>query len=71
MFPEVGSIIVSPGFSFPDFSALSIMLREALSFTEPPGLKLSSFTQRFLAFVFLMWFSCMIGVLPIVSRMFL
>src|SRR5699024_649181 len=33
VFPLVGSILVAPGFNFPAFSAASIILNAALSFT--------------------------------------
>ena len=44
VFPLVGSTIVPPGFSLPDFSAASIIPRAALSFTLLPKLKPSSLT---------------------------
>ena len=40
--PDVGSTIVELGFSFPLFSAFSIIAKPILSFTEPSGLKNSS-----------------------------
>ena len=40
--PEVGSIIVAPGFNLPFLSASSIMASATRSFTEPAGLKYSS-----------------------------
>src|ERR1700689_289203 len=43
--PEVGSTIVSPGLSRPDFSAASTIARQIRSLTLPPGLKFSSFAQ--------------------------
>ena len=43
VFPDVGSIMVSPGFSNPLFSASSTMRRATLSFTDPPALKNSHF----------------------------
>ena len=43
VFPDVGSIIVAPGFNAPYFSASSIIFFAILSFTLPAGLKYSSF----------------------------
>ena len=43
VFPDVGSIMVSPSFSNPLFSASSIIRRATLSFTDPPALKNSHF----------------------------
>src|SRR4051812_34471032 len=43
VFPEVGSMSVSPGFMRPDFSALSIIRRAIRSLTLPPALKASIF----------------------------
>ena len=40
--PEVGSTIVPPGCSAPDFSAASTIRSAMRSFTEPPGLKYST-----------------------------
>ena len=37
--PEVGSMMVSPGFSWPAFSAASTIRRPILSLTDPPALK--------------------------------
>ena len=42
--PEVGSMIILPDFSFPSFSAASIIPNAALSLTLPPMLYFSSFT---------------------------
>ena len=42
VFPDVVSMIVSPGFRIPFFSALSIMCNAILSFEEWPGLNLSA-----------------------------
>ena len=41
VFPEVGSMTVSPGFNIPSFSASSIILTPIRSFTDPPALKYS------------------------------
>src|SRR5215472_5995962 len=43
--PEVGSKIVDPGRSRPSFSACSIMKNAARSFTDPVGLRSSSFAH--------------------------
>ena len=43
--PDVGSTIVPPGRSAPDFSAASIMRTAMRSLTEPPGLKYSTFAR--------------------------
>jgi hypothetical protein len=45
VFPDVGSTIVPPGFSFPSRSAASIIARPIRSFTEPPGFRYSSFAR--------------------------
>ena len=45
MFPDVGSMIVPPGFSFPSRSASSISLIPIRSLTDPPGLMYSSFAS--------------------------
>ena len=41
MFPDVGSINVSPGLIRPDFSASSTMRSPIRSLTDPPALKYS------------------------------
>ena len=43
VFPEVASITVCPGFSAPRFSASRIMPSARRSFTDPIGLKASTF----------------------------
>jgi hypothetical protein len=45
VFPEVGSTIVPPGFSAPDSSAASTIRIAMRSFTEPPGLRYSTFAS--------------------------
>ena len=45
MLPDVGSTIVPPGLSRPDSSAASIMRTAIRSFTDPPGLKYSTFAR--------------------------
>jgi len=52
VFPEVGSIIVMPGFNFPLFSASSTILNAILSLILPLALKNSHFateTHRFIS----------------------
>ena len=73
VFPEVGSIIVAPGFNLPSCSAVAIMFFATLSFTLPAGFKYSSFT-RSLAFksnIFSMFSTSISGVFPISSCTFL
>src|SRR4029078_700235 len=43
--PEVGSTIVPPGWSSPEASAASIIRAAIRSFTEPPGLRYSTFAS--------------------------
>ena len=43
VFPDVGSIMVAPGFKMPLASASSIIDNATLSFAEPAGFKYSSF----------------------------
>jgi len=43
VFPEVGSTMVAPAFSFPSLSAASIIDSATRSFTEPKGFIPSSF----------------------------
>ena len=68
--PEVGSIMVPPGCNLPDFSASSTMALAIRSFTEPAGLKYSSFakTVAFRSFSFSNWVSSTSGVPPTRSR---
>ena len=59
-------MMTEPGFSRPFSSASSIMALATRSFTEPAGLKYSSFASTF-AFrpsFFSMWVSSSKGVLP-------
>jgi hypothetical protein len=65
--PEVGSTIVPPGFSSPDASAASIIRTAMRSFTEPPGLKYSTFASTVGASPSVTRFSRTSGVLPISS----
>ena len=45
MLPEVGSTIVPPGLSSPDSSAASTIRVAIRSFTDPPGLRYSTFAS--------------------------
>ena len=45
--PEVGSMMTEPSFSTPFASASSIIAFATLSFTDPAGLKYSSFASTF------------------------
>ena len=47
VFPDVGSIIVVPDFSFPEASASSSIFFAIRSFTDPAGLKYSSLARIF------------------------
>src|SRR5438552_12023854 len=67
--PLVGSTIVPPGFSRPRFSASSIIARPIRSFTEPPGLSISSFATRRGRRPLPIRLSCTRGVLPTRPRM--
>ena len=48
--PDVGSMMVAPGFNKPFCSASSIIFRAALSFVDPAGFKYSSFAKIFAFF---------------------
>ena len=65
--PEVGSMMVAPGFSFPEASASSIIALAMRSFTLPAGLKYSSFarSRAFRPSAASMCFSSSRGVPPI------
>ncbi len=69
VFPEVPSTMVPPGFNTPDFSASSIIFNAIRSFTEFPGLKLSTLakTKASISEVILLSFTS--GVFPMVSSM--
>ncbi len=71
VFPEVPSITVPPGFNNPAFSASSTILTAMRSFTEFPGLVVSTLasTVALISLVSLLSFTS--GVLPIVSSMLL
>ena len=71
VFPDVPSTIVPPGFIFPSFSASSIILTAILSFTEFPGLKLSTLTKTSEFNDLVILFNLIKGVLPIVSKILL
>ena len=64
MFPEVGSTIVPPGFSFPSRSAASIIVIAIRSLIEPPGLRNSSLARTVAAPSGTTFWSRTSGVLP-------
>ncbi|MNL50134.1 hypothetical protein D3C87_1731230 [compost metagenome] len=70
VFPEVPSIIVPPGFNLPSASASSIIFTAILSFTEFPGLKVSTFANTNASISATILLSFTKGVLPIVSKIF-
>ena len=43
VFPDVGSMMVDPGFRRPSFSAASTIAKAGLSLTLPPGFVVSTF----------------------------
>src|SRR5215204_2451688 len=69
VFPLVGSTIVEPGFSLPSRSAVSIILEQIRSFTDPPGLNASNFAQTSASSLPGKLLSLRTGVEPIRSRM--
>jgi hypothetical protein len=70
VFPEVGSISVSPGFIRPDFSAFSTILRPIRSLRDPPALKNShlAYSSQFKSFP--IEFSLTTGVFPMAPKIF-
>ena len=68
VFPEVGSINVSPGLILPDFSAFSIILKPIRSFTEPPAFKNSHFANKLQSSSIPTELSFTIGVFPIAPK---
>jgi len=68
VFPEVGSINVSPGLILPDFSAFSIILRPILSFTDPPAFKNSHFAYKLQFSSLPTELSFTVGVCPIAPK---
>src|SRR5215470_13858880 len=60
--------MVAPGLTFPSRSAVSIMLRQIRSLTEPPGLKDSIFAHTSASFLPGSVLSFTTGVEPIRSR---
>ena len=69
MFPDVPSMIVPPGFSFPARSASSIIFTAMRSLIELPGLKVSIFASTSAATIpFVMRWMRTIGVSPIAPR---
>lgn len=67
VFPEVPSITVPPGFKIPAFSASSIIFTAIRSFTELPGLVVSTFAKTKAGISFVSLLILMSGVFPIVS----
>ncbi|SLH21675.1 Uncharacterised protein [Mycobacteroides abscessus subsp. abscessus] len=67
MLPEVGSTMVPPGFSWPDFSAASIIFTAIRSFELPPGLRYSILAATRPAFGPTTLLSRTRGVLPMRS----
>jgi hypothetical protein len=67
--PLVGSTIVDPGFSLPSRSAVSIMLQQMRSLTDPPGLNASNLAQTSASSLPGRFFNLRTGVEPIRSRM--
>src|SRR6185312_1629486 len=68
VFPEVHSMIVPPGLSFPSFSATSTILIAIRSFAEFPGLKYSTLANTVQGNSRVSLFNRISGVCPIVSR---
>ncbi|CAI8343079.1 MAG: Uncharacterised protein [uncultured Bacteroidota bacterium] len=70
VFPDVPSTMVPPGFNKPAASASSTIFNAIRSFTEFPGLKLSTLaiTKASISEVILLSFIS--GVFPIVSSIF-
>src|ERR1051325_8016482 len=66
--PLVGSTIVAPGLSLPWRSAVSMILRQMRSLTEPPGLNDSTLAQTCASFFPGSALSLTTGVEPIRSR---
>src|SRR5207237_7628030 len=66
--PLVGSRTVPPGFRAPRFSAPSIIASPMRSFTEPPGLSISSFATMRGRRPLPMRLRCTRGVLPTTPR---
>ena len=68
--PEVHSMTVPPGLSWPLRSAASIMLRAIRSLTLCPGLKYSTLARTGQGKSSAIWFIRIMGVLPMAPRMF-
>jgi hypothetical protein len=68
--PEVPSMMVPPGFKRPSASASSIIFKAILSFTEFPGLKVSTLANTNASTSAVTLFNCTKGVLPMVSNIF-
>ncbi len=71
VFPEVPSIIVPPGFKRPSASASSIICTAIRSFTEFPGLVVSTFANTKASMPLTILLSLTNGVFPIVSKILL
>ncbi|MNE88179.1 hypothetical protein D3C80_1854570 [compost metagenome] len=68
--PDVPSIIVPPGFNLPSASASSIIFTAILSFTEFPGLNVSTFANTKASTPGTTLFNFTNGVFPIVPNIF-
>ena len=68
--PEVPSIMVPPGFNLPSTSASSIIFTAILSFTEFPGLNVSTLARTKALTPETTLLSLTKGVPPIVPNMF-
>ena len=70
VFPEVGSIRVSPGLILPSDSASSTIFQPIRSLIDPPGLKNSHFAYSLHSNSEPILFNFTVGVLPIVDKIF-
>ncbi len=70
MLPLVGSTIVPPGRSCPEASAALTIARAILSFTDPPGLRYSSFANTGAVMPAVTAFSLTSGVPPTTAARF-
>src|SRR3990167_4740156 len=68
VFPDVGSINVSPFFILPDFSADDTIAYPMRSFTDPPGFKNSHFAYKLQGKSAPTRFNFTVGVFPIASK---
>ena len=67
--PDVGSTITPPGLSSPEASAASTIFNAIRSFTDPPGLRYSTFARTVAAMPFVTEVSLTSGVSPTRSTM--